>query len=263
MLLSPVDDLRFGGVYPELAGARVMITGLTARCGVDVSRAFADHKARLLLQVEEPSPETNEIAAVLAQTACDVKLYEHGELSADDAIAFAQGPGMDAFGGLDVVINLIDLAPDELVGTASLDDVEYIASKKLLAPVLMTRVAANRMALTMTEGVIVNVITAPPISDARQGALASTINATLASMTRREAAKWAEKGVKVNAVGASSADAALAGMRDPISNHATEPKIAALALYLASRSGAKLSGHTFDASQITFAGDPQTAPTPF
>ena len=49
MLMSVIEGSRSVPAYPELAGKRVLITGLTSACGVDIVRAFADHKVRLHL----------------------------------------------------------------------------------------------------------------------------------------------------------------------------------------------------------------------
>ena len=79
MLMSVAEIRNSEGVYPELAGTRVLITGVGPTCGVDVARAFADHSCRLLLQIPEPCPETDALLAVLA----DVAPRELG----DDALA--------------------------------------------------------------------------------------------------------------------------------------------------------------------------------
>ena len=52
--------------YPELAGKRVLITGLTRSCGVDIARAFAEHKGRLVLQFAEESEATETMAEIAA-----------------------------------------------------------------------------------------------------------------------------------------------------------------------------------------------------
>ena len=61
MLMSVIEGARSAPAYPELAGKRVLITGLSSSCGVDIARAFADHKARLILQFDEMSERTQAI----------------------------------------------------------------------------------------------------------------------------------------------------------------------------------------------------------
>ena len=52
MLMSVLEGARASPAYPELAGKRVLITGITSTSGVDVVRAFAEHRARLVLQFD-------------------------------------------------------------------------------------------------------------------------------------------------------------------------------------------------------------------
>src|SRR5436190_2164580 len=165
MLMSVIEGARSAPAYPELAGKRVLITGLTSSCGVDIARAFADHKARLILQFDEMSERTQAIAEI----------------------------------------------------------------------------AANRMALSYIEGLILNVaILTPPMKGPAQ-AFASVAKAALSAMTRIQAEEWAGKAIRFNAIAPQtahpSAEPSLAG----------EPEVAALALYLASGRGKALSGHVFEA----------------
>ncbi len=254
MLMSLVEELRFGTVFPELAGSRVLISGVSSQLGVDISRAFADHKARLLLQMSETSIAMDEVANMLALSACDLKIYNGHLLEAEEATKFAKGPAQQAFGGLDVIINLITLTPADLVSAGELEDIEAIVSHKLLSPTLMSRVVANRMRLTMNDGLILNVLHAPPVHDARSAALASLIGATLATITRKEAENWAPEGIRINAITHGSAtedmlSGSMLGAPEPVG----EPELAALALYLASKRGAMLSGQVYDTANVSIA----------
>ncbi len=243
MFMSAVARELNGRVYPELAGARVMITGLTAKAGVDVARVFAEHKGRLVIQSPEASQEITELAGVLAQSAAAVKLFNDPFTSADDAVRFAQGPAQD-YGGLDAVINLV-----EIDGSACVDPsfagVEAMVSDKFLGATLMTRVAANRMRLTLSEGLILNVAICSGADD-RARAFSDVARATLAALTRGEAAQWGEHGIRINAI----------APRLPGAESDAEVKapsgadIAALALYLASNKGRGLSGQLFDAEGV-------------
>jgi 3-oxoacyl-[acyl-carrier protein] reductase len=66
----------------------------------------------------------------------------------------------------------------------------------------------------------------------------------LAAITRGEAAAWAPHGIRVNAIGprATTPDAG--------AYLTSEPDIAALALYLASKRSRTLTGHIFDAAGV-------------
>jgi len=253
MLMRLSDDLRQSVIYPELAGTRVLITGVSAQFGVDISRAFADHSARIVLQVSEPSQEMDEVTTMLAETTPDLKVFNDAFQCADDAVKFAKDTAQRAFGGLEVVINLITLTPDDLSSATELDEVEALITDKLLAPTVMSRILANRMRLTWNDGLVLNVINAPAPRNARESALISMIRATLATITRTEASDWADQGVRINAVGPSCV-AETPGAR-PLDMFAAvpwgEPQIATLALNLASARGTELSGQVFDTDQVS------------
>lgn len=246
MLMSIVEELRSAAVYPELTNARVLLSGLTSRCGVDIARAFAERSTQLAIRAAEDSTEIDAIAALLAQSAGDLRLFSTDDIDdADQAVAFAQGPAQKAFGGLETVINLIEIHPADLTGRTSQDAIEDLVSEKLLAPTLGSRVIANRMQLTLTHGAILHVIKAPNPETAEQLMVLDILRATLAAMVQSEAKNWAGKGIRINAVapatGLDSFEPTLLG----------EPDIASLALYLASAKGEQLSGHVFDSRQAT------------
>lgn len=249
MFMSVVTHAPNVPVYAELAGARVLITGLSAGTGVDLARGFADHKGRLVVQTADEGPEIDALATLLAEAAAETQLFTTPLTDGDAAVRFAQGPAQ-SFGGLDTAINLITVTPDDIAGRASLEDVEDLVSEKLLSATLMTRVIANRMRLTLTEGLVLNVVVmSAPQSDAER-AFAGILRTALATLTRREAERWADKAIRINAIGPRGAiDSAQGG-----ACLSTGPDIAALALYLASRKGRQLTGHVFDAEGVAANG---------
>ena len=150
--------------YPELAGKRVLITGLTSRCGVDIVRAFAEHKGRLVLQLDEQSEATETIAEIAAPSALEIKAFGPIGAEADAVTRFAQGP-TQVLGGLDVVVNLVPLTVPRLPADATTADIERIVADRLTVPCLLSKVAANRMNMVLTEGLILNVaVLVPPAS---------------------------------------------------------------------------------------------------
>src|SRR5215468_4534855 len=143
MLMSVVEGARWAPAYPELAGKRVLVTGLSSSCGVDVARAFADHKVRLILQFDEMSDETQAIAEIAAPVALDIRAFGPVTPEAREVAQFARNV-MQAFGGLDAVINLMTLAPADVGTATSLDEIERRVAERLLLPCLIAKIAANR-----------------------------------------------------------------------------------------------------------------------
>ncbi len=240
MLMSAVEGLEYGLAYPELAGKRVLITGVSSAMGVDIARALAELKARLVLQFQESSEEMQAVAEVLAPTAVDLAVYGAVESTSAEVVKFVR-TAVTTFGGIDAAINIVPLTGVHRGAALTAAQVEDQVADRLLLPCLVSRIVANRMRLMMTEGVILNIATLPGRPSGAERAFGMVAKTALATMTRKEAAQWGRDGIRFNAVapqcGGVSVDPGLAGEAD----------IAALALYLASGRGRSLSGHVFDA----------------
>ncbi len=247
MLMTVMGRNSGASYYGELAGVRVLITGLSPTSGVDIARKFADHRGRLVLHANETSPELDAVTTMLAETASEVKLYTDACRDSDSSIRFAK-TAAQAFGGLDVVINLVPISANDMQGRAGLTDIEDLVAEKLMLPVHVTRIVANRMRTMLNEGLVLNVMTMAPPRNAKEAALAGIARSALVAVTRGEAERWAPQGIRVNAVGPSTV---IAEAGSPV---ASEPDIASLALYLASRPGRTLTGQVFDATGIARRG---------
>ena len=246
MYMGSIGTSPENEIMRELHGARVLITGLDASTGVDLARAFADLKTRLVVHTTDLSPEITALMALLSQSASEIKLYTNAISSAQAAVQFAQ-TAAQAYGGLDAVINLATISSADMRGIASERDVEDLVSAKLSPLAHITHVAANRMCVVMSEGLILNVLTMPHAQSGRETAVAAIARTALAAMTHKEAHTWADKAVRINAIGPRVVAGGNAASGACLTN---EPDIAALALYLASRRGKTLSGHVFDSEGV-------------
>jgi NAD(P)-dependent dehydrogenase (short-subunit alcohol dehydrogenase family) len=240
MLMSVIEGARSAPSYPDLAGKRVLITGLSSACGVDIARAFAEHRTRLTLQFAESGECMHAIAEIAAPLALEIKAFGPIGPQTDDAVQFAR-TAAQAFGGIDVVVNLVVLAPTQIDASATTDDVEAVVAARLLLPFVLSNIAANRMALTLTEGLILNIATLTECAGGSGQAFSAVIKAAMAAMTRRQAEDWQARAIRFNAIAPQIAPAGTA----PVLSG--EPEVAAVALYLASNRGKALSGLVFDA----------------
>ncbi len=237
------------GLYPELAGVRVLITGLEPRHGVDIARAFANVGSALVLQTPRMTGELEVLLEVLAGSAADIRVTSEEIGEGEDALRFAQG-AVQAFGGLDVVVNLARLEAEGLDGDVSEAEVEDCVARTLRGPFNITRVAANRMSITWVPGLILNVVTQPAPKSHAEALIGAMARAALAGLTRTEAARWTDQAVRINAV--VPAEPGMNGeLREGL---ASEPEIAALALHLAGKRGKNLTGLVFDAATVPTAG---------
>ena len=98
MLMSVISRACEYVSMPELAGARVLITGLTSATGFDVARSFADHGARLIVQSPEDSPEMTELARVLAENCADIRMFNDPLANDEDVLGLVKSAVQD-FGG--------------------------------------------------------------------------------------------------------------------------------------------------------------------
>jgi NAD(P)-dependent dehydrogenase (short-subunit alcohol dehydrogenase family) len=240
MLMSVIEEAQSAPAYPDLAEQRILITGITSECGIDIARAFADHKTRLVLQFAEASTTMEAIAEIAAPTALETLAFGPVGADTDSLVRFARRAGQ-VFGGLDAVINLVPLAPNEFASAMSMRAIDGIVADRLRGACIFSSVAANRMSVTLTEGLILNVAVLAERARGKSQALASLIKAAVAAMTRLQAQEWASKAIRINAIVPQT----LPVGPDPALR--SEPDMATLALYLASRRGKDLSGLLFEA----------------
>lgn len=242
MFMSVVDTVPGVSVYPELAGSRVLVTGVTAEAGVDVARAFASHRTYLVVHSCDPSPAMTEVGSLLAESATNLQLFNGPIDDRDRARRFAQ-TASQVHGGIDAAINLISISSEEVAALNSEADVENFISDKLNSQLEITRVIANRMRLAWIEGSILNVVLMPEAATQREATVGGLVHAALAAMTRGEAQTWAEHAIRINAIGPRGTKPAGAAL-------SSEPEVASLAIYLASKKGRQLSGQMFDAAHL-------------
>jgi NAD(P)-dependent dehydrogenase (short-subunit alcohol dehydrogenase family) len=237
MLTSTISDVEFAPDYPDLVGRRVLVTGVTGAVGMEVARIFADSRARVVLQASEDTLQTRSVIESIGRNALDVRLFSDALTDLDEIQRFARS-AVQCFGGVDAVVNLVQVAEPTKCDTAR--EVEETVSNLLALPYLVTRIAANRMRTMMTEGTILNVIASPRRASARARTIAGIARSALASLTRGEAETWGPHGIRINAIAPS---AALMPMGDCVSSI---PDVASLALHLSSTRGSRLSGLVFD-----------------
>jgi len=245
MLTSVLESGVGVGPYPELSDKRILITNMSLQAGVDVARAFAENGCRIVLHTRETGVEIDAVLEMLAQSAAELQVYSDPLADTEATTKFAQ-TAAKAFNGLDSVINLLHLDLEALTSGESRPAEEALAWKIQTAQ-LISRIAANRMRLTWSEGLILNILVSKAPQTPKEATILSLARTMLAGMTRSEAQKWADQAIRINAV-APAVDAGICS--------GAEPKVAALAMFLATPDGREFSGLMFD---VALAGDmPET-----
>jgi NAD(P)-dependent dehydrogenase (short-subunit alcohol dehydrogenase family) len=241
-----LSALRSPALYPELRGARVLVTGLTSERGYDIARGFADAGCRLIVHTSEQNATTDAMLELLANGDTDVAALHEPLTSNDAGVRLAQSAA-HAFGGIDCVINLIDTPSEPLSPHADYDELEDLVSRILGPACLITRVAANRMRTTWVEGLILNILTGDaPINDS-EATLQALLRQALGAMTRGEARARAADGIRINAIAPLGASLDGRSAPDVLSS---EADIAALALHMSSKRGQTMTGMVFDAAGL-------------
>jgi NAD(P)-dependent dehydrogenase (short-subunit alcohol dehydrogenase family) len=241
MLMSVIEGALSAPAYPDLAGKRVLLTGVRRGCGVDIARAFADHRVRIAVQFAEASAAMQAVAEIVAPAALEAQVYGPVGAGAESAAEFAR-TAVQAFGGLDVVVNLVPLETAHLDPAATAGDVDRLIAAQLELPLLISRIVANRMSVTWTQGLILNVATLSGRTGGARQAFATLAKASLMDMTRAQAEEWAARGIRFNAIAPQTLPA------EPGPHLSGEADVASLALYLASERGKALSGCVFEAA---------------
>ncbi len=248
MLISDTGAFDFGMDLElsarSLTGKRVLVTGITSRTGIDIARSFVDAGARVILQCDEVSPVTQALAEMLAPDAAELSVHVTALSSNEDILGFAR-QAVAEFGGLDMVVNVVELDGGAPQPRANYEVVEARVSDVLLKACLTSRVAANRMRLMMKDGVVLTVATLSAEATQNERAFAQVVRSTLAAMTRAEAEAWAAQGIRFYAV----APDVLGVVARP--NSGCETDVAQLALFLATGHGSTLSGQTFELGLLT------------
>lgn len=241
MLTTTLDGIELASIYPDLLGKRVLITGIDNEHGIDIARAFAEQRTRLVLHVNEMTPEMEVLGEIVSQGALDVRLFD-GSIGATDAAVKLARQSVQAFGGVDIAINLATVP--EPRGGAAADEtaIEDAVSQTLSAACLITKIATNRMRLTMTEGLVLNIAMLPRRPSSAHRIVGALARSALANLTRHEAGEWAPHGISVNAI----APATLSTL-PAYGGISGEPDMASLALYLASERGRDMTGLMFEA----------------
>ena len=247
MVMGVIDSQLVAARHPELSGARVLITGLESGHGVDIARAFAEQGCRLVLQTPALDTGLQVLLETLVREAGDVHVTDGPIADEASAVKCAQSAA-GVYGGLDVVVNLARLDDAGLSASATEADIENRLAKTLSGPLFITRVIANRMQLTWREGLILNIVTQRAPATAAAAQLGRISRTALAQLTKREAARWADKAVRVNAIVPASQDHCEPGV--VVAGLKSEPEIATLALHLSSAKGKTMSGLVFDADLI-------------
>lgn len=238
MNVSEIMSLR--DKYSELKGSRVLITGISPSWGLDIAIAFAEYNCNLVLQIPDPSPETDTILQMISEITPNISAYHDPITDSEKSIRFAQ-KAIQIYGGIETVINLIPINLYHIETSVTLDGIESLLYAPIQVACHITQVAANRMGLTWSNGSILNVLRLPKPNTKTESTLVGIARSALTSMTKAEAYDWSEHGIRINAVAPQNNYIERSSIMGDCLH--TEPDLAKIATYLASHKGKNLSGY--------------------
>lgn len=180
----------------EFTGKVVLVTGAASGLGRASSLRFAAEGAQLCLvdiNAEGLTETTNRIAV-----AGGSSVSYCGDLGHPATCAAAVGSAVDAFGRLDVLVNVAGILRFHALADVAIDDWQKLLAANLTAPLFMMQAAMPH--LVEANGNVVNVAsTAAFIGQAYTAPYAAT-KAALLSLTRSLAMEFIKSPVRINAI---------------------------------------------------------------
>jgi NAD(P)-dependent dehydrogenase (short-subunit alcohol dehydrogenase family) len=259
---------------PALENKVALLLGGGGGIGVATAIAYAEEGARVAVA---------DIDADLADAAAAAVVAAGGEAWAARVDALAEGEADDLvaqvvsrWGRLDVMHNLTSttiLAPSV---DLSLGDFERVFRITVLGQFAGARAAARHMIAAGTPGSIINMSSIGGHGGLPQRAAYTSSAAAIVNLTRTLAVEWAPHGIRVNAIAPAwvmtdalaSYDESFPGVLDfdaireriPLGRLGTPEEIAAVAVFLASDSGAFVTGTTIhaDGGVLAYVGPSRT-----
>ena len=175
--------------HAELEGRRVFISGIGNASGERLAWAFAQQRTRLVLHSPQPMLQAAAVADTAKVCATAVRLFSGdlgSERGATERLARA---ALGAFGGFDLVVNLIGGSTKAVVSTVSNEDLEQAVADELRPAQVLARAVADHARNSGQPAAIMHVCLT------KSGKLAefayyAMLKAGLESMVQDQARRW-------------------------------------------------------------------------
>ncbi|MEX0885439.1 MAG: glucose 1-dehydrogenase [Phycisphaeraceae bacterium] len=244
----------------DLTGKTALVTGGASGIGKGIAAALVQHGAKVLVgsrtqeKVDAAARELDAIADVSGDdpVAAGVALDVTSRSSVDRAVRKA----VDLFGGLHIVVNSAGMMLKK--PSFELGDDEFNAIYDThVAGSLRVAQAAGHIFREQHEGCIINLASISSFVDLVEVAAYASAKSAVLGLTRSLANEWAKHGIRTNAIAPGFVPTDInrkmiegtdRGRRiiehTPMGRFGVAEEIAGGAVYLASKAGAFVNGHT-------------------
>ena len=206
-----MDQTTLAGLF-DVRDRVVIVTGGTRGIGRAIAEGFACAGARVVVgsRKADACAETEQHLRELGAEAVGVPTHM-GEL---DALAALVERTVDAFGGVDIVVNNAANALTQPLGEFTPEAWQKSFDVNLRGPVFLVQAALPHLERS-EHAVIVNVISAGAFLFSANVAMYGAAKAALMSFTRSMAAEFAPRGIRVNALAPGTVDTDMVHANSP------------------------------------------------
>jgi glucose 1-dehydrogenase len=248
---------------PGLEGKNVLVTGGSSGIGQAIAVRFAEYGANVAINYLREPDDASETSDQVH--ACVRQVQHHGvrdvlvggDVSDEDAVQAMVDGAIDGLGGLDILINNAGIQISRPSDELSSADFDRVLAVNLRGSFLCARQAIRHFLAEERGGAIVNVSSVHQLIP-KPGYLGySTSKGGMQNLTRTLALEYADRGVRVNAVGPGATVTPInrAWIDDPVKRAAVEEHIpmrragdasemAGVTCFLASDLAAYITGQT-------------------
>jgi glucose 1-dehydrogenase len=186
-----------------LDGKRVLITGAATGIGRATALRFAAEGASVAVNyVGDPEPAEAFIEELAHAGPDGGHMLAPADVSDEDAVDSLFAGVVQAFDGLDILINNAGIRLSHQPHEAAIEDFDAVMAVNLRGAFLCAQAAIQHFLDTKRAGVIVTVASVEAEFPVGDDAFAYVMSQSgLAGMTRSLALRYAREGVRVNAVG--------------------------------------------------------------